>query len=86
MQITLTPEQEKFILNRLQTGKYENIEKLLSIAFHLLEENERREQTLLELREKLAAGTEQIRQGKVVDGELGFQQLQAKLSQLDTNQ
>ena len=51
MQISLNPEQEKFI----------------------------REQKLIELREKIAAGTEQIRQGNTVDGELVFQHLQNKL-------
>ncbi len=73
MEIVLKPEQERFVLAKLQQGKYESVDQLLAIAFQLLEDNERREQTLSVLRQKIAAGTEQIRQGKVVDGELVFQ-------------
>jgi len=38
-----------------------------------------KERKLIELREKIAEGTQQLRQGKVVDGEVVFQQLQEKL-------
>lgn len=41
-----------------------------------------KEKQLIELREKIAEGTQQIRDGKIVDGELVFQQLQEKLNQL----
>ncbi len=40
MSIILTPEQEKFIQAKLQTGKYRNAEELLEIAFRLLDEYE----------------------------------------------
>lgn len=83
MQIYLKPEQEKFVLNKLQQGKYQSVDELLGIAFQLLEEHDVKEKQLLELREKIAAGTEEIRQGKVVDGELVFQQLQEKLEQME---
>jgi antitoxin ParD1/3/4 len=86
MEIVLKPEQERFVLAKLQQGKYESVDALLAIAFQLLEENEDREQALSELRAKIAAGTEQIREGKVVDGELVFQQLQAKLSEMPQEQ
>ncbi|MFB2893450.1 type II toxin-antitoxin system ParD family antitoxin [Aerosakkonemataceae cyanobacterium BLCC-F50] len=83
MQISLKPEQEKFVLEKLQQGKYQSVDELLAIAFQLLEEQELKEKQLLELREKIAAGTEEICQGKVVDGELVFQQLQEKLKQME---
>ncbi|MGB3135324.1 MAG: type II toxin-antitoxin system ParD family antitoxin [Nodosilinea sp.] len=86
MEIVLKPDQERFIVSKLQQGKYESIDELLAIAFRLLEENEHREQALSELRTKIAAGTEQIRQGKVVDGEAVFQQLKEKLDQMPQDQ
>ncbi len=86
MEITLKPEQERFVAAKLRQGKYESIDELLAIAFRLLEENEHREQALSELRTKIAAGTEQIRQGKVVDGEAVFQQLKEKLDQMPQDQ
>lgn len=83
MEIALKPEQEKFVIEKLHQGKYQSIDELLAVAFQLLEEHDYQEKQLFELREKIAEGTEQIRQGKVVDGELVFQQLQEKLEQME---
>ncbi len=79
MQIAVKPDQEKYILEKLQQGKYKSIDELLSIAFQLLEQHEEKEKQLSELRRKIAEGTEQIRQGEVIEGELVFQQLPQKL-------
>lgn len=82
MNIALKPEQENFIRAKLQDGKYQSVDSLLAFAFQLLEEHEAKQQKLSELRKKIAEGTEQIKQGDVVDGELVFQQLQVKLEQM----
>ncbi|AFW96168.1 MULTISPECIES: type II toxin-antitoxin system ParD family antitoxin [Nostocales] len=79
MQIAVKPDQEKYILEKLQQGKYKSIDELLSIAFQLLEQHDEKEKQLSELRRKIAEGTEQIRQGEVIEGELVFQQLPQKL-------
>ena len=79
MQIAVKPDQEKYILEKLQEGKYKSIDELLSIAFQLLEQHDEKEKQLIELRIKIAEGTEQLRQGEVIEGELVFQQLQEKL-------
>jgi antitoxin ParD1/3/4 len=79
MQIAIKPDQEQYILEKLQQGKYKSIDELLSIAFQLLEEHDEKEKQLSELRRKIAEGTEQLRQGEVIEGELVFQQLQEKL-------
>lgn len=83
MQIALKPEQEKFVIEKLQQGKYQSVDELLAVAFQLLEEYDYQEKQLLELRSKIDEGTEQIRLGKVVDGELVFRQLQEKLEQME---
>ncbi|MCE2719679.1 MAG: type II toxin-antitoxin system ParD family antitoxin [Dolichospermum sp.] len=79
MQIAIKPDQEQYILEKLQQGKYKSIDELLSIAFQLLEEHDEKEKQLSQLRRKIAEGTEQLRQGEVIEGELVFQQLQEKL-------
>lgn len=79
MQIAIKPDQEQYILEKLQQGKYKSIDELLSIAFQLLEQHDEKEKQLSELRRKIAEGTEQIRQGEVIEGELVFQQLPQKL-------
>lgn len=41
MQITLTPEQEKFLQTQLNLGKYSNFQEVINEAFKLLEEQEK---------------------------------------------
>jgi antitoxin ParD1/3/4 len=38
MNISLTPDQERFIQTKLQSGKYRSSEEILAIALRLLEE------------------------------------------------
>lgn len=83
MQIAIKPEQEKFILEKLQQGKYKSVDDLLTVAFQLLDQHDQREKQLIELRQKIAEGKQQIREGKVVNGELVFQQLQEKLNSME---
>lgn len=82
MIITLKQEQEKFILDLLQQGKYESAEELLSFAFKLLEENEQKEQEIIWLREKILEGKQQMEEGKMTDGEIVFQRLEEKLKRM----
>ena len=44
--ITLTPEQEKFIQNKLKSGKYNNPQEVINEAFKLLEKEEERVESL----------------------------------------
>lgn len=85
MSITLKQEQEKFIMDKLQQGKYKSAEELLATAFQLLEENEQKEQEIIWLREKILEGKQQMEEGKMTDGEVVFQRLEEKLKQMKGN-
>jgi antitoxin ParD1/3/4 len=85
MSITLKQEQEKFILDRLQQGKYKDADELLTAAFQLLEENEQKQQELIWLREKILEGKKQMEEGKMTDGEVVFQRLEEKLKRMQSN-
>jgi antitoxin ParD1/3/4 len=85
MSITLKQEQEKFILDKLQQGKYESVEELLTTAFQLLEENEQKEQEIIWLREKILEGKQQMEEGKMTDGEIVFQRLEEKLKRMQNS-
>lgn len=87
MIITLTPEQEKFVLERVQSGQYKSVDDVIDFAFQLLEkyelekrEDELKQQAIEAVRQKVLVGMEDIRQGRVVDGEVVFEQLQERLS------
>jgi antitoxin ParD1/3/4 len=77
MNIVLKPEHEQFVQKQLAKGQYGTVDELISTA--LLSGQEQR---LKELRQQIAIGTEQIQQGRVVDGEAVFDRLQAKISQM----
>jgi antitoxin ParD1/3/4 len=81
MNITLTPEQEKYIQSQLKEGKYNSVEQLISEALQLLEERNRtlEQKGFEELKLKIVSGTESIARGQVTDGEVAFAQLQEKI-------
>jgi len=81
MNISLSSEQEKFIQAQIDKGKYQNVEQVIEEALKFLEKfNQENEQKRLEeLREKIAMGMEDIKQGKVTDGEIVFERLQERL-------
>jgi antitoxin ParD1/3/4 len=79
MNITLSPDQQAFVQSQIETGRYSSVEDLISEALVLLAS---RQQKLAELRQQIAVGTEQIRNGQVTDGEEVFDRLQVKISSL----
>ena len=79
MNITLSPDQAAFVQHQIEDGQYIDVDALIGDAIALLAD---RHQRLAELRQKVALGTEQIRNGQITDGELVFDRLQSKLSYL----
>jgi antitoxin ParD1/3/4 len=82
MSISLKPEQEQFVQERLKSGKYQSVDEVLLEAFRLLEERDRLyghwvEQT----RKEAAVGLAELNQGEGLDGETVIAQLQEKLRQ-----
>lgn len=79
MSITLNSEQERFIQEKLQDGKYRSPDEVLAEAFRLLEERDKQyEQWLNETREKVAVGLAELERGEGLDGETVIAKLQEK--------
>ena len=81
MNITLSPKQEKFIQSQIARGNYQDVEQVIKEALTILEiiNQENDQKRLEELREKIALGLEDVKQGNVTDGELVFERLQERL-------
>ncbi|HXS67875.1 MAG TPA: type II toxin-antitoxin system ParD family antitoxin [Candidatus Polarisedimenticolia bacterium] len=75
MTVNLTPEQEKFIAERMNKGEYSSPEKVLDEGLKLIQAREDYERRLTELRRELQIGLDQISRGEVVDGRAVFDQL-----------
>ncbi|NER35402.1 MAG: transcriptional regulator [Oscillatoria sp. SIO1A7] len=70
MSTSVTPDQERFIQTKLQTGKYRSAEEVLEIALRLLDEYDRSLAEWVEdIRAKIDAAVEASEHTAPVDGE-----------------
>jgi putative addiction module CopG family antidote len=68
MNITLTPEQEKLVTERVLSGHYLHPEHFAAEAFRLLTAREQHEQELAGLRRDIDAGWEDADAGRLLNG------------------
>ncbi len=69
MHISLTPELEKIVKSKVQTGLYNNASEVVREALRFMETHEELlyQMKLEKLRAKLAVGAEQAHRGEFVD-------------------
>jgi antitoxin ParD1/3/4 len=67
--LTITPQHEQLIQNRLDTGRYANAEEVLAIALQLLTRLETEHQNWIEdTRQQIAIGIAELDRGEGIDG------------------
>ena len=77
MNISLTPELEQLVKDKVSSGKYHSVTEVMGEALRLLEERDRiRDQRLAELKAKIQEGIEASERGEVVDGEQVFAEIE----------
>ena len=84
MNVTLSPEHEKLVREKLQSGEFDNADALVGHALQFLvarEEEDRRHRQAI--REKIDRRIEQLERGEGVDGEQVFAELEAKLDEAE---
>jgi antitoxin ParD1/3/4 len=72
MNVSLTPELEKFVQSRVSSGRYQTASEVVREGLRLLEE---REAALRELRARIRRGAEQAERGEFIDGETVFEEI-----------
>lgn len=78
MNVSLTPKLEKYIQNKVKTGRYTSASEVVREALRQLENNEERERELKEFRAELDRGIAQAEAGLTVDGEEVFAKIRQK--------
>ena len=78
MNVSLTPELEKFVADKVATGRYSSASEVVRAALRVLEEEERWKDYA---REKAARGLEDMKAGRIVDGETAMQRIRAAARQ-----
>jgi antitoxin ParD1/3/4 len=82
MSISLTPDQERFIKTKLQSGKYRSAEEALEIALRLLDEYDRADAKWVEdMREKIDAAILASDKTPPIDGETFVNQILERFRQ-----
>lgn len=76
MNISLTPHLEKFINDRLASGRYTSASEVVRESLRLLEQQESARRSL---QGQLRKGLHQARRGKLLDGETVLADLEASL-------
>lgn len=84
MNISLTPELEQLVKDKVSSGKYNSVSEVMGEALRLLEKRDAcgglrqgvRDQRLAELKAKIQEGIEASERGEVVDGEEVFAEIE----------
>jgi antitoxin ParD1/3/4 len=82
MSIRLTPDQERLIQTKLQSGKYHSVEEVLEIALRLLDEYDHADAKWVEaVRTKIDAAIEASTHTSPIDGETFVNQILKRFRQ-----
>jgi antitoxin ParD1/3/4 len=82
MNITLNPEQEQFIQDKLQSGEYQSVDDVIKAALHLLAEQEQAyDQWIIETRIKVDEAAASLDRKEGVDGEQAVNRILEKFRQ-----
>lgn len=77
MNISLTPELEQLVKDKVSSGRYHSVSEVMGEALRLLDERDRvREQRLAELKAKIQEGIEELERGEGIDGEEVFAEIE----------
>jgi len=73
--VSITPELDKFLQNRLKSGRYQTTSEVVREALRLLERQERdRDEAFRQLKAKLGKGAGQAERGELIDGDVAFEE------------
>jgi antitoxin ParD1/3/4 len=86
MNVSLTPELERRISQRVESGLYTTASEVVREGLRLLfEQDEAREQRLAKLRADIQLGLDQLDRGEALDGDDVFAELTARIEARSTS-
>ena len=84
MNIQLTPELEKLVAERVQSGRYNSVNELFQHALRLLEErDEAAAYQKLEIGKQIDTAWEQSKRGELIDGDEVFDRFDSELATME---
>lgn len=76
MNVSLTPELEKFVNDKVDSGLYNNASEVIRESLRLLKEHDESRQ---KWREQIERGWQEAQRGELVDGADAFRRIRARL-------
>jgi len=84
MQVSLTPELEELIQEKINSGEYTSVSELVVEGLRLLDERDRNKISYLaQLKEKIRVGIEAANRGELISGEEVFAELEEDICQAE---
>jgi antitoxin ParD1/3/4 len=83
MNVSLTPELEKLVESKVQSGRYQSASEVIREGLRLLDDRDHlRAAQLDEVRRKIQMGIDQLDRGEGIDGKAVFEKLKKKSAAL----
>ncbi|MBN3942682.1 MAG: type II toxin-antitoxin system ParD family antitoxin [Nostoc sp.] len=77
MNVSLTPELEQLVKDKVNSGRYHSVSEVMGEALRLLDERDRlQEKRLAELKAKIQVGIDELERGEGIDGEEVFAEIE----------
>jgi len=83
MNVSLTPELEKLVNDKVESGMYHTASEVIRESLRLLQErDEQRQSRLEELRAEIQVGLDQLKRGEGIPAEEVFERLHQKSKEM----
>lgn len=80
MNVSLTPEFDRFVAEQVDSGRYRSASEVVRAALRLLQQREAEHEARLDvLRKALREGIEELERGESFDGEEVFEEILSRL-------
>jgi antitoxin ParD1/3/4 len=84
MNVSLTPELERYVEEKVRSGRYRSSSEVLRESLRIMQQvDEEREARLMALRREIDRGFEELDRGRGVDGEEAFDRVLGEIERED---
>lgn len=83
MNVSLTPELEKFLQEKVSSGMYNSVSEVIRESLRLmLTHDHLQTQRIAQLNQAIELGMDQLARGEYVDGETSYKKMHAKIDKI----